>query len=116
MSSPCDTYRLLYFFFQAEDGIRDGHVTGVQTCALPIAMGGGGCWAADGSTFAPISTAPISTVANAAPRFLVILSSLLDVVALRGRRARDMRRAAPPLQEPPPARVRELRALLEAAR
>src|SRR5690625_7703128 len=23
-------------FFQAEDGIRDGHVTGVQTCALPI--------------------------------------------------------------------------------
>src|SRR5690625_7554351 len=27
---------LLRFFFQAEDGIRDGHVTGVQTCALPI--------------------------------------------------------------------------------
>src|SRR5690606_40456859 len=24
------------FFFQAEDGIRDFHVTGVQTCALPI--------------------------------------------------------------------------------
>src|SRR5690625_7000572 len=24
------------FLFQAEDGIRDGHVTGVQTCALPI--------------------------------------------------------------------------------
>src|SRR5207253_6455281 len=24
------------FFFQAEDGIRDGHVTGVQTCALPL--------------------------------------------------------------------------------
>src|SRR5690625_1846094 len=24
------------FFFQAEDGIRDGHVTGVQTCALPV--------------------------------------------------------------------------------
>src|SRR5690625_5098449 len=24
------------FFFQEEDGIRDGHVTGVQTCALPI--------------------------------------------------------------------------------
>src|SRR5690625_6610654 len=28
--------RILCFFFQAEDGIRDGHVTGVQTCALPI--------------------------------------------------------------------------------
>src|SRR6266568_5565196 len=26
----------LFFFFQAEDGIRDGTVTGVQTCALPI--------------------------------------------------------------------------------
>src|SRR5215510_4512738 len=27
---------LFVFFFQAEDGIRLGHVTGVQTCALPI--------------------------------------------------------------------------------
>src|SRR5690606_11803745 len=27
------------FFFQAEDGIRDFHVTGVQTCALPICFG-----------------------------------------------------------------------------
>src|SRR5690606_40048709 len=27
---------LYVFFFQAEDGIRDFHVTGVQTCALPI--------------------------------------------------------------------------------
>src|SRR5690606_25495856 len=26
------------FFFQAEDGIRDFHVTGVQTCALPICL------------------------------------------------------------------------------
>src|SRR6266404_2043948 len=29
----------LYFFFQAEDGIRDKLVTGVQTCALPILTG-----------------------------------------------------------------------------
>src|SRR3712207_9363208 len=29
----------MYFFFQAEDGIRDIGVTGVQTCALPIWMG-----------------------------------------------------------------------------
>src|SRR5690625_5383411 len=29
-------FALFFFFFQAEDGIRDGHVTGVQTCALPI--------------------------------------------------------------------------------
>src|SRR5260370_23715036 len=27
---------LVFFFFQAEDGIRDSSVTGVQTCALPI--------------------------------------------------------------------------------
>src|SRR5690606_40602646 len=27
---------IYFFFFQAEDGIRDFHVTGVQTCALPI--------------------------------------------------------------------------------
>src|SRR5207253_6290230 len=31
------------FFFQAEDGIRDGHVTGVQTCALPICAPTIGC-------------------------------------------------------------------------
>src|SRR5690606_40547076 len=30
------TLLLRSFFFQAEDGIRDFHVTGVQTCALPI--------------------------------------------------------------------------------
>src|SRR3989442_9203065 len=29
---------VVFFFFQAEDGIRDADVTGVQTCALPI------CW------------------------------------------------------------------------
>ena len=27
-----------FFFFQAEDGIRDYKVTGVQTCALPISL------------------------------------------------------------------------------
>src|SRR3989441_12242364 len=31
----------LFFFFQAEDGIRDKLVTGVQTCALPISGQGG---------------------------------------------------------------------------
>src|SRR5256885_51724 len=29
---------LVFFFFQAEDGIRDYKVTGVQTCALPISL------------------------------------------------------------------------------
>src|SRR5205823_6971817 len=31
-----DFYLVFFFFFQAEDGIRDKLVTGVQTCALPI--------------------------------------------------------------------------------
>src|SRR5947208_12460500 len=30
----------MFFFFQAEDGIRDDLVTGVQTCALPISICG----------------------------------------------------------------------------
>src|SRR6266540_6532931 len=29
---------VFFFFFQAEDGIRDRDVTGVQTCALPISL------------------------------------------------------------------------------
>src|SRR5207245_3280533 len=35
---PCSMHILLdvFFFLQAEDGIRDATVTGVQTCALPI--------------------------------------------------------------------------------
>src|SRR5438067_7020625 len=33
----CNDIRVVFFFFfQAEDGIRDRNVTGVQTCALPI--------------------------------------------------------------------------------
>src|SRR6266487_5892790 len=33
---PLIRYCMFVFFLQAEDGIRDGRVTGVQTCALPI--------------------------------------------------------------------------------
>src|SRR5260370_23484883 len=36
MLPRCIRGRLSFFFFQAEDGIRDSSVTGVQTCALPI--------------------------------------------------------------------------------
>src|SRR5699024_12023515 len=34
-----DCVCVCFFFFQAEDGIRDRNVTGVQTCALPICIG-----------------------------------------------------------------------------
>src|SRR5256886_13602865 len=54
-----DVY-VVFFFFQAEDGIRDLTVTGVQTCALPISAPGrswatgspgtGSRWPAAGST------------------------------------------------------------------
>src|SRR5690625_5993864 len=44
-----------FFFFQAEDGIRDGHVTGVQTCALPISA---------------VNVADISTIDSFCLRFL----------------------------------------------
>src|SRR5689334_24593275 len=44
------------FFFQAEDGIRDGTVTGVQTCALPIS-----CWSAASPTAASSINAPGSS-------------------------------------------------------
>src|SRR2546430_9800505 len=36
MSLTRNVHVKLFFFFQAEDGIRDLTVTGVQTCALPI--------------------------------------------------------------------------------
>src|SRR5438309_3733697 len=36
LGMPEDLLCRSVFFFQAEDGIRDGTVTGVQTCALPI--------------------------------------------------------------------------------
>src|SRR2546430_11416726 len=42
------------FFFQAEDGIRDLTVTGVQTCALPILNQGG----IGGAHFTPIVNKP----------------------------------------------------------
>src|SRR5436190_5457801 len=40
---------VLFFFFQAEDGIRDHCVTGVQTCALPISRPAARCARARGA-------------------------------------------------------------------
>src|SRR5574344_297350 len=36
ISLSCLDWSIIFFFFQAEAGIRDDLVTGVQTCALPI--------------------------------------------------------------------------------
>src|SRR5690606_39350381 len=54
----------LFFCFQAEDGIRDFHVTGVQTCALPI-WPSGPC---TGSTTTATETATDSSSTPLAPR------------------------------------------------
>src|SRR5215467_7636507 len=45
ITAPQAKGQMIFFFFQAEDGIRDYKVTGVQTCALPI-------WAATASELA----------------------------------------------------------------
>src|SRR5918911_2190615 len=50
---------LIFFFFQAEDGIRDIGVTGVQTCALPISRSGTGA--------APCSTSVWGSKASSRP-------------------------------------------------
>src|SRR6266436_3774850 len=47
--------RAKYFFFQAEDGIRDVAVTGVQTCALPISFSTSSLLA---NKFAPLRSPP----------------------------------------------------------
>src|SRR5256886_13664099 len=59
------------FFFQAEDGIRDLTVTGVQTCALPI------CWAAN---LASASVEPAATICPA-PLRLAGYSSAASIAA-----------------------------------
>src|SRR5690349_13938518 len=54
-----------FFFFQAEDGIRDLYVTGVQTCALPIWPGT--CCCAPTATGSPILRDHCPTGARAPP-------------------------------------------------
>src|SRR6266567_7423527 len=70
-----------FFFFQAEDGIRDLTVTGVQTCALPIwahPRGGGDCpgWLFGGACFADVGAEDLAGPAPA-PGPLPPLSSVM---------------------------------------
>src|SRR2546430_3858269 len=87
--------RLVVFFFQAEDGIRDLTVTGVQTCALPILSPGRGA-----ACCAPRLTSPAGPLAvagttgpapNAQPRLdgesnLPTLDRRADERVVRGQR------------------------------
>src|SRR2546430_16355815 len=58
-----------FFFFQAEDGIRDLTVTGVQTCALPIWFGGITRVAQPMKTasFALLNFSPVHTICRRGP-------------------------------------------------
>src|SRR3989475_2151318 len=64
---------LFFFFFQAEDGIRDLTVTGVQTCALPISLEGAlklkeiSYIHAEGYAGGEMKHGPIALIADALP-------------------------------------------------
>src|SRR2546429_2583886 len=49
---------MFFFFFQAEDGIRDVAVTGVQTCALPILTNVAGAYSNAQPVWRHVSKAP----------------------------------------------------------
>src|SRR5690349_19025817 len=58
---------MLVFFFQAEDGIRDLYVTGVQTCALPIYSPGKSRRASASLTMTTFGAPPRSAAVNSRP-------------------------------------------------
>src|SRR2546422_1015115 len=72
---------IFVFFFQAEDGIRDVAVTGVQTCALPICEAGGVFRARRVCARAPVSISADGVRSDAA-----LLRALLSARAARARR------------------------------
>src|SRR2546430_17619613 len=63
---------MIFFFFQAEDGIRDLTVTGVQTCALPILLCQPNCCSKSASFRRPL---PTSTAAAPIARTLTKVQS-----------------------------------------
>src|SRR5690606_40545583 len=71
------------FFFQAEDGIRDFHVTGVQTCALPI-------WIDDLHALDLLGRARVERAQGVAAR---LERALLEVVAVLGHAVGDQARS-----------------------
>ena len=70
------------FFFQAEDGIRDDLVTGVQTCALPISSQTRGsvskCWQIF-IKLAPIKIMPVKGVRKSLQLLVIFLTWGLSV-------------------------------------
>src|SRR5262249_58515917 len=83
------SWMLISFFFQAEDGIRDWSVTGVQTCALPISTTTPRPEDGRQRTRADSPAAPISTVTHPMTR----LTSEIRLATQRknGRRSEERR-------------------------
>src|SRR3989475_167634 len=72
-----------FFFFQAEDGIRDLTVTGVQTCALPICYGGDAKVLAGGQ-----SLMPLLNFRRSRPAALVDLNRIPSLASIEERAGR----------------------------
>src|SRR5699024_11889002 len=84
-------YCMYYFFFQAEDGIRDRNVTGVQTCALPICARGG--TGVDDAAFGDGAAQRVLTVGARLLGWEVVAALVLDHgdLSLRGGRSEERR-------------------------
>src|SRR5690606_40488708 len=83
-------------FFQAEDGIRDFHVTGVQTCALPILA-----WALAHRDLFPVdlNRAPLRLVARVPGIGIRNAQRLVELRRLRAVRYQDLVRLRCPMQK-----------------
>src|SRR2546430_13537758 len=67
-TTRCTACPACFFFFQAEDGIRDLTVTGVQTCALPISM--------------PRRPIPLTQVRRQRPSLRILIAAAVLIFAL----------------------------------
>src|SRR5260370_15313636 len=79
-----------FFFFQAEDGIRDSSVTGVQTCALPISysIASRGSGAGDGIGIGCTVTENKPRQPAAGPKKEIVRSSYVSESLLRSEERR----------------------------
>src|SRR5215211_1992012 len=76
---------VFFFFFQAEDGIRDHCVTGVQTCALPISAGEDGVdW--EGEVMAYVGGTLVDATPEEALAAVVGYSTFNDLTARRAQK------------------------------
>src|SRR5260370_19139671 len=98
MTLLCNCY---FFFFQAEDGIRDSSVTGVQTCALPISGDPHAAltladdalsdWTADGASDSAAVPSAGLAMRQAKAAALFACGNLLDAVQLQQQTLAAMR-------------------------